>query len=77
VDTFNPLLLHSQGDTPKYAIFFYFFIFLNMCGGTLDTEATTGPLYQPWMVGDGNCGEIGGMKIVRGNRSTWRKPARV
>jgi hypothetical protein len=27
------------------------------------------------MVGDGDCGEINGMKIGRGNRSTRRKPA--
>jgi hypothetical protein len=27
------------------------------------------------MRGDGVCGEIGGMKIDRGNRSTRRKPA--
>jgi hypothetical protein len=32
-------------------------------------------LYQPRMIGDGDCGEIGGMKIGRGNRSTRRKPA--
>jgi hypothetical protein len=37
--------------------------------------ATTGLLYQPQMVGDGDYGEIGGMKIGRGNRSTGRKPA--
>jgi hypothetical protein len=42
--------------------------FLNLQGGTLVTVATTGLLYQPWMIGDGDCGEIGGMKI-------WRKPA--
>jgi hypothetical protein len=27
------------------------------------------------MIGEGDCGEIGGMKIGRGNRSTQRKPA--
>jgi hypothetical protein len=27
------------------------------------------------MIGEGDCGEIGGMKIGRGNRSTRRKPA--
>jgi hypothetical protein len=37
----------------------------------------TGLLYRPWMIGDGDCGEIGGMKIGRGNRSTRRKPAPV
>jgi hypothetical protein len=27
------------------------------------------------MIGDGDCGELGGMKIGRGNPSTRRKPA--
>jgi hypothetical protein len=30
----------------------------------------TGLLYQPRIMGDGDCEEIGGMKIGRGNRST-------
>jgi hypothetical protein len=37
----------------------------------LGTEATTGQLYQPQMIGDGDCGEIGGMKIGRRNRSKY------
>jgi hypothetical protein len=41
----------------------------------LGTAATTGLLYQPQMIDDGDCGEIGGMKIGRGNRSIRRKPA--
>jgi hypothetical protein len=41
----------------------------------LGTAATTGLLYQPQMIDDDDCGEIGGMKIGRGNRSTRRKPA--
>jgi hypothetical protein len=41
------------------------------------TAATTGLLYQPRMIGDGDCGEICGMKIGRGDRSTRRKPAPV
>jgi hypothetical protein len=49
--------------------------FFNLCGGTLCTAATCGLLYQPWMIGDGDCGEIGGIKIGRGNRSTRRKSA--
>jgi hypothetical protein len=49
--------------------------FFNLCGWTLGTAATTGLLYQPRMIGDGDCGEIGGMKIGRGDRSTRRKPA--
>jgi hypothetical protein len=39
------------------------------------TAATTGLLYQHRMIDEGDCGEIGGMKIGRGNRSTRRKPA--
>jgi hypothetical protein len=31
----------------------------------LGTAATTGLLYQPRMIGDGDCGEISGMKIGR------------
>jgi hypothetical protein len=41
----------------------------------LGTAATTGLLYQPQMIDDGDYGEIGGIKIGRGNRSTRRKPA--
>jgi hypothetical protein len=52
-----------------------YLLFCNLCGGTLGTAATTGLLWQPRMIGDGDCGEIGGMKIGRGNRSTRRKPA--
>jgi hypothetical protein len=48
--------------------------FFNLCGGTLGTAATTGLLYQPRMIGDGDCGEIRGMNIGKGNRSTRRKP---
>jgi hypothetical protein len=41
----------------------------------LGTAATSGLLYQPQMIDEGDCGAIGGMKIGRGNRSTRRKPA--
>jgi hypothetical protein len=41
----------------------------------LGTAATTGLLYQPQMLDDGDCGVIGGMKFGRGNRSTRRTPA--
>jgi hypothetical protein len=47
----------------------------NLCGGALGTAATTGLLYQPRMIGDGEGEEIGGMEIGRGNRSTRTKPA--
>jgi hypothetical protein len=49
--------------------------FLICAGGILGTAATIGLLYQPRMICDGDCGEIGGMKIGRENRSTRRKPA--
>jgi hypothetical protein len=52
---------------------------LNILSGvrlsSLDTAATIGLLYQPKMTDDGDCGAIDGMKIGKGNRSTWRKPA--
>jgi hypothetical protein len=41
----------------------------------LGTAATSGLLYQPQMIDEGDCGAIGGMKIGRGNLSTRRKPA--
>jgi hypothetical protein len=41
----------------------------------LGTAATSGLLYKPQMIDEGDCGAIGGMKIGRGNRSTRRKPA--
>jgi hypothetical protein len=39
--------------------------------------ATTDLLYQPRMIGEDACGEIGGIKIGMGNRSTQRKPAQA
>jgi TRAP-type C4-dicarboxylate transport system permease large subunit len=30
--------------------------FFNLCGGSLGTAATTGLLYQPRMIDDGDCG---------------------
>jgi hypothetical protein len=44
-------------------------LFSNMCGGTSGTAAITGLLYQSRMIGDVDCGEIGEMKIGRGNRN--------
>jgi hypothetical protein len=37
--------------TQTVVVFFY------LCGGTLGTAATTGLLYQPRMIGEGDCGE--------------------
>jgi hypothetical protein len=61
-------------STFNFIIFFYYF-FLLLVGWDFGSAATTGLLYQPQMIRDGDCGEIGGMKIDRGNRSTRRKPA--
>jgi hypothetical protein len=44
-------------------------------GCPLGTAATSGLLYKPQKIDEGDCGEIGGMKIGRVNRSTRRKPA--
>jgi hypothetical protein len=51
------------------------YIFLISLVGLCVLRPLTGPLYQPPMIGDGDCGQIGGMKIGRGNRSTRRKHA--
>jgi hypothetical protein len=41
----------------------------------LGTATTSGLLYQPQMISEGDYGAIGGMIIAKGNRSTPRKPA--
>jgi hypothetical protein len=43
----------------------------------LGIAATTGLLYKPQMIDDGDCGAFGGKKIGRGSRSTRRKPVPV
>jgi hypothetical protein len=57
--------------------FIIFFIILSGVRLTspISTAATTGLLYQPNIIDDGDCGAIGGMKIGRGKCSTRRKPA--
>jgi hypothetical protein len=55
---------------------FFFFIIISGVGlSPLGTAATSGLLYKPQMIDEGDCGAIGGMKIGRGNRSIRRKPA--
>jgi hypothetical protein len=49
-----------MGNSSPYESFFF-----NLCGGTSGTAATTGLLYQPRMIGEGDCGVIGGKKICR------------
>jgi hypothetical protein len=58
----------------------YYFITPIISGVRLSpfgAAATTGLLYQPQMIDDGDCGAIDRMKIGRGNQSTRRKPAPV
>jgi hypothetical protein len=57
--------------------YFFFIILGGVRLSSLCTAATTGLLYQPQMIHDGDCGTIGGLNIGRGNRSTQRKPAPV
>jgi hypothetical protein len=52
-----------------------FNFFLICAVGLWVLRPLTGLLYQPRMIGESDCGEIGGMKIGRRNRSTRRKPA--
>jgi hypothetical protein len=48
-------------------VYYYFIIILNGVRlSPLRTEGTTGLLYQPQMIDDGDCGAIGGMKTGRG-----------
>jgi hypothetical protein len=58
--------------------FFFFFGFLGW-GETvhLVRRPLTGLLYEPRMIDDSECGAVGAMRIGKGNRSTWRKPASV
>jgi hypothetical protein len=54
-----------------------FFILSGVRLTPLGTAVNTGLLYQPQMMDDGDCGAIGGMKIVRGNRRARSKPTPV
>jgi hypothetical protein len=57
-------------------VFFFFFFILGVRGETVHSvrRQLNCLLYQSRMVDD-ECGAVGGMRIGRGNRSTWRKPA--
>jgi hypothetical protein len=41
----------------------------------LSTAATSGLLYKPQLIDEGDCGAVGEKKNGRGNRNTRRKPA--
>jgi hypothetical protein len=58
-------------------IWYYFIIIIISGVGLcpLGTAATSGLLYKPQMIDEGDYGAIGRIKIGRGNQSTRRKPA--
>jgi hypothetical protein len=68
------VIMHAITGISSYLIFF-FLILSRVRLSPLGTAATTGLLYQPQKIDDGDCGSVGGMKIGRGNQSTRRKPA--
>jgi hypothetical protein len=77
----NSLRVYYLGTTIPITskIIYLCFLFFNILSGVrlspLGPAATTGLLYKPQMIDDGDCGAIGGMKICRGNRNSRRKPA--
>jgi hypothetical protein len=53
---------------PACSYLVFFFIIISGVGlSPLGTAATSGLLYNPQMINEGDCGAIGGMKIGRGN----------
>jgi hypothetical protein len=67
----------SANERLSVRILFYSIVFIILSGLRLSlfgNAATTGLLYQHQMIGDGDCGEIGEMKIGRGNRSPSQIP---
>jgi hypothetical protein len=59
---------HYRKSEPYLDCYFFFNLFV----GALGTAVTIGLLYQHRMIGNGDCGEIGGMKIGREDRNTRR-----
>jgi hypothetical protein len=58
----------SEVDCLSLSSLIFFIIVSGVRLSPLGTAATTGLLYQPQMMDDGDCGEkIGGIKIGRGN----------
>jgi hypothetical protein len=67
----------NKAFLPSHLMITFLQLFFILWGGTkyLGTVATSGLLYKPQIIDEGDCGASGGMKIGRGNRSTRRKPA--
>jgi hypothetical protein len=61
---------HRKVIILKVLLFFIFIVVSGVRLSPLGTAATTGLLYKHQMIDDGDCGEIGRMKIGRGNRRT-------
>jgi hypothetical protein len=75
---FSFLIVYTASMTPRTGVqpvATLLFFFFRGVGLSLGTAATSGVLYKPQMINEGDRGAIGGMKIGRGNRSTRRKPA--
>jgi hypothetical protein len=69
----SPVIEQSEG----YHRVFYTNIFSGAKLSPPGTAATTGLLYQPQMIDDGDCEAIGGIMLERENPSTRRKPIPV
>jgi hypothetical protein len=54
-------------DPEDGGYYFYIIIISGVGLSPLGTAATSGLLYKPQMIDEGDCGAIGGMKIGRGN----------
>jgi hypothetical protein len=67
------LLFNFVNEISNYYFVLFFIILSGVRLSPLGTSATTGILYQPQMIDDGDCGAIGGMKIGRGNRNIRKK----
>jgi hypothetical protein len=60
-------IYHSLYIKILVRIFLFFIVVSGVRLSPLGTAATTGLLYQPPVIDDGDCGAIGEMKISRGN----------
>jgi hypothetical protein len=75
MNTIQAAFIPSPCKSTWHASRQFFLILSGVRLSPLGTVATTGLLYQPQMIDVGDCGEIDGMMIGRGNRSTQIKPA--
>jgi hypothetical protein len=69
-----PLCMWTRTN-PARSQLFLFLILSGVRLSPLGTAATSGLLYQLQMIGEGDCGAIGGMKIGKETQSTRRTSA--